>query len=402
VGNRVLSTTTTAGGTHHRYDFDGLYRVTDGDAVKIVYDESSPIALIRSDGSGVVFHKDHLGSHTAESDLATGLLLAHQDYHPFGTPSGGQALAGPFGFSGELTDLDDGLVYFGGRYYLPEVGRFLTPDPSFLLQQPDRFFRAPRSLHLYAYVLNDPLNMIDPYGLWFGIDDVIAAAVGFVAGVAAYAINTAISGGSFSWQEALFSGLAGAASLWLTYSTFGLGWAIVAGAAMLAKPAICGALDKAAMGGGFGDRLLGFFSFAIKFASSPITSTIGLLIGAFGTGFGLWGRVQWFKGGVLAFEYSPGTTTMFSAVTLGATVNIWQGNTTNPSFLHELYHSRQYTYFGDLFVPTWVLGGVWGLLASTVAGKPQWGCFPAANPSGTYGNPLEATAESIDAGSLCT
>jgi RHS repeat-associated protein len=402
VGNRVASSTTTAaGGTHQRFDFDGLYLVTNGDAVKIVFDESGQVAMIRSDGSGVVFHQDHLGSHTDETDLASGLLLSHVDYLPFGTPSAGQALAGPFGFGGKLTDADDGLVYFGGRYYLPEIGRFLTPDPSFLLQQPDRFFRAPRSLHLYVYVLNDPLNMIDPYGLFFGIDDLIVAAVGFVVGVAAYAINTAISGGSFSWQEALFSGLMGAASIWLTYSTFGAGVAIIAGAAMLAKPAICGALDKAAMGDGFGSRLLGFFSFAIKFASAPYTSSAGLLIGAFGTGFGLWGKVDWFKGGVLAFEYSPGSST-FSALTTGATVNIWQGNSTAPSFLHELYHSRQYTYFGDAFIPAWILGGVWGLVTSAIAGKPQWGCFPAANPSGTYGNPLESTAETISAGSLCT
>ncbi len=401
VGNRVVSTVTSDGVDATTFTFDDIYVLSGDSAVKVIYDDRSQVAAVRSDGTGVVFHKDHLGSHTLESDLATGAALAQQDYFAFGLTARDDALAAPFGFTGKKLDSTDGLVYFGGRYFLPETGRFLTPDPYFLEQQPDEFFRAPRSLELYVYVLNNPLNMVDPYGLFFGIDDLIVAAVGFVVGVAAYAINVAVSGGDFSFSEMLFSGLMGAATAWVTYSTLGVGAAIIVGAAMLAKPAISGALDKASMGDSFGERLLGFVSFAIKFASSPITSTVGLLIGGFGTGFGLWGNVEWFKGGVIAFEYSPGASA-FSAVTLGATVNIWQGNTSAPDFEHELYHSRQYTHFGDAFVPAWVLGGVWGLVSSAIAGQPQWSCFSSANPSGGYGNPLESSAHSVERGGGCT
>jgi hypothetical protein len=99
---------------------------------------------------------------------------------------------------------------------------------------------------------------LNPYGLFFGIDDLIAAVVGFVAGVGAYLINTAISGGDFSFSEMLFSGLAGAATVWLSYAIIGVAGAIIVGASMLAKPAICGVLDQAAMGNSFGERLLGF------------------------------------------------------------------------------------------------------------------------------------------------
>jgi len=59
---------------------------------------------------------------------------------------------------------------------LPELGRFLTPDPSFLLQQTRPVLQAPRSLHLYTYMLNDPLNRVDPYGLFFGPDCLAAGA----------------------------------------------------------------------------------------------------------------------------------------------------------------------------------------------------------------------------------
>ncbi|MEV0117661.1 SpvB/TcaC N-terminal domain-containing protein [Streptomyces sp. NPDC050844] len=402
AGNRVTSTRTEGGVTETTVNFDDIYLLVGGSATKIVFDDHGQAALIRADGTGVVFHTDHLGSHTAESDLISGALLASRGYRPFGTPVlAGPAPASPFGFGGKLFDGADGLVFFGGRYYLPETGRFLTPDPYFLEQQPERFFAAPRSLQLYVYVLNNPLNMVDPYGLFFGIDDLIVAAVGFVVGVGAYLINTAISGGDFSFSEMLFSGLMGAATVWLSYATFGVAGALIVGGAMLAAPAITGALDQAAMGNSFGQRLLGFFSFAIKFASSPVTTTVGLHIGGFGTGFGLWGNVEWFKGGVIAFEYDP-SSAAFSAVTLGGTVNIWQGNTSNSAFEHELYHSRQYTYFGDAFVPAWVVGGVWGLISSAIAGSPQWGCFPSADPAGGYGNPLEATAHTVDAGAGCT
>jgi hypothetical protein len=107
-------------------------------------------------------------------------------------------------------------------------------------------------------------------------------------------------------------------------------------------------------------------------------------------------------GGVLAFEYNPDASGVFSALTLGATVNIWQGDTTHEAFTHELYHSWQYTYFGDMYVPAWVIGGVWGLISSAIGGNAQWGCFPASNPTKGYGNPLEATATTVSPGSLCT
>ena len=215
-----------------------------------------------------------------------------------------------------------------------------------------------------------------------------------------FALN-AISGGTWQLSEAIFAGFAGALGVGVGFALGGLAGAFIVGAAMLLKPAVTGALDQAAMGDDFGSRFLGFLSFAIKFASSPVTSTIGLLIGGFGTGFGLWGDVEWFKGGVIAFEHNPGGGG-FSAVTLGASVNIWQGDTDHDLFAHELYHSRQYTYFGDAFIPFWLLGGVYGLISSAAAGNFQWDCFSSGNPNAGYGNPLEDGAHAAERGGGCT
>jgi len=402
LGSRVLTTTTVGGNTERMYNFDDIYTVKGNEKNRYIFDETGTVAMIRANNGGVVFHKDHLGSHVAESHLQTGALMSEQQYYAFGKMAFGAALSAPQNFSGKKYDTLPDLVFFGGRYYMPSLGTFLTPDPYFLEQQPEKFFKAPRSLQLYVYVLNNPVNMIDPFGLWFGIDDAIAAAVGFVAGVVGYIVNWAVSGGDFSVSEMLWSGVVGAVSLWFGYNTFGLGFAVFSGIAMIAGPAICGGLDKASMGDSFGERLLGFISFAIKFARSPITSTVGLLIGGFGTGFGAWNDVEWFKGGVIAFEYDK-SSSGFSAVTLGATVNIWEGNTSSPSFEHELYHSRQYTILGDWFIPGWVVGGLYGMISGAIGGSNDWGsCFYSANPNKGYGNPLEAGAHSIERGGGCS
>ncbi|MFN0169814.1 MAG: RHS repeat-associated core domain-containing protein [Bryobacteraceae bacterium] len=53
-----------------------------------------------------------------------------------------------------------GLDYANERYYLNNLGRFLTPDPS-----DSGALDGPQSLNLYAYVLGDPINYNDPEGL---------------------------------------------------------------------------------------------------------------------------------------------------------------------------------------------------------------------------------------------
>ena len=64
----------------------------------------------------------------------------------------------PFGFAGGLYDPDTKLTHFGAREYDASIGRWLTKDPILF---------AGRDTNLYGYVLNDPINFIDPSGLLF-------------------------------------------------------------------------------------------------------------------------------------------------------------------------------------------------------------------------------------------
>ncbi len=64
------------------------------------------------------------------------------------------ACYGDYDYTGKKIDGDTGLVYFGGRWYDPEVGRFMTVDP------------AKDGLNWYEYCNNNPINFIDPFGLY--------------------------------------------------------------------------------------------------------------------------------------------------------------------------------------------------------------------------------------------
>jgi RHS repeat-associated protein len=117
---------------------------------------------------------DHLGSVRLVVNVADGSIAQRIDYDEFGrvtldTNAGFQ----PFGFAGGLYDADTGLVRFGARDYDPETGRWTAKDPiAFAGGDPN----------LYAYVLNDPINLIDSSG---------KGAAGIVACIALGAIAAA-------------------------------------------------------------------------------------------------------------------------------------------------------------------------------------------------------------------
>ena len=64
-------------------------------------------------------------------------------------------------FGGYVRDSATGLDYAGQRYYSSSLGRFITPDPD----ANSANIRQPQSWNRYAFVLNDPINHVDPNGL---------------------------------------------------------------------------------------------------------------------------------------------------------------------------------------------------------------------------------------------
>jgi len=80
-------------------------------------------------------------------------------YTPFGIIANQiEAIVQPFKFVGRYGVMaeSNGLYYMRARYYDPVLGRFISEDPIGF---------AGGSVNLYAYVSNNPVNLIDPYGL---------------------------------------------------------------------------------------------------------------------------------------------------------------------------------------------------------------------------------------------
>src|SRR5690349_30337 len=77
------------------------------------------------------FHNDASGSPMVATDAA-GAVVWKESYRPYGERvNNPPAEAGnAIGFAGKPYDVATGLGYFGGRYYDPGIGRFLSVDPA--------------------------------------------------------------------------------------------------------------------------------------------------------------------------------------------------------------------------------------------------------------------------------
>ena len=67
----------------------------------------------------------------------------------------GSQIKNPYGFTGRRFDKETGLWYYRNRMYSASLGRFMQRDPAGYVD----------GMNLYAYVKNNPLRYLDPWGL---------------------------------------------------------------------------------------------------------------------------------------------------------------------------------------------------------------------------------------------
>nr|MDA3934219.1 RHS repeat-associated core domain-containing protein [Gammaproteobacteria bacterium] len=229
---------------------------------RFVYGERANVPAYMVKG-GVTYRivSDHLGSPRLVIDVATGMIIQQMSYDTFGrliedTNPGFQ----PFGFAGGLYDPDTGLVRFGARDYDPETGRWTAKDPI-------KF--AGGDPNLYGYVLNDPVNLVDPLGLFCLSESTINIIAAGAGGATAGAFSGGLGG-------ALFGAAIGAgiefASQGLATEGSGPTIAGIAGAAG-------GSTLASRIGGGLG----GFGTAALTGpASDTAAGTLGGFVGGIG------------------------------------------------------------------------------------------------------------------------
>lgn len=123
------------------------------------YLDGQPLARI--DGSAAnsliyYFHNHPLGVPLKASNAAGQTVWAAQ-LQPFGLmQTTTTAISQNLRFPGQYFDAESGLHYNMARYYSPELGRYLQSDPIGLAG----------GINTYAYVGNNPVNAIDPLGLY--------------------------------------------------------------------------------------------------------------------------------------------------------------------------------------------------------------------------------------------
>lgn len=126
--------------------------------------EAGAAVLMELDGREYVPIHDLQGSVRALVDIETHTVSEFYQYSAFGELTvcsrtedlDFSAINNPWFFSGKRLDQETGLYFFGKRYYAPDLGRWLTPDPLGFADGPN----------LYSYVHQNPLNLNDLYGLF--------------------------------------------------------------------------------------------------------------------------------------------------------------------------------------------------------------------------------------------
>lgn len=191
--NRLVSVSSKEGTTKYRYDAFNrrLDKVQQGKTSRFIYqgqneigcvDETGQIQELRILGSGIdaeigaaiaieLHGKTYAPLHDGQGHLVclidpqTGQAVESYRYSAFGEEiilnSEGQKVAvsqvdNPWRFACKRVDAETGWIYFGRRYYDPEMGRWTTPDPLFFADGPN----------LYAYLHHSPLMSYDAYGLY--------------------------------------------------------------------------------------------------------------------------------------------------------------------------------------------------------------------------------------------
>ena len=164
LGRRTGS---SIGGSANSYSYDGLNLATiNGDFMLDGLGLDETYARVNSAGT-TSYVADALGS-TIALTSGSGATTASYSYEPYGNTTKAGSDDSVFQFTGRENDEASNLYYYRARYYSPQLGRFISQDPTGFTG----------GLNWYAYVGGNPISNSDPLGLyampWHGFISFIA------------------------------------------------------------------------------------------------------------------------------------------------------------------------------------------------------------------------------------
>ena len=91
-----------------------------------------------------------------------GLIVGDIQYYPFGQTRRQTGLSNEYQYKFNNKEKNNitGLYDYGARYYDSQIGKFISPDPLIM-----NIF-SPANLNLYNFVENNPINLVDPTGMF--------------------------------------------------------------------------------------------------------------------------------------------------------------------------------------------------------------------------------------------
>ena len=199
---RLMSVVFTVNGTKSEFVYlDGklVYEKRGGDDIFYLYDSYGNISNIRwykngaSSPTNIYVITNRQGDVLGLYDYA-GTRKVSYEYDAWGNTvsvtdisQDNWSTLNPFRYRGYYFDIETGLYYLLSRYYDPAVGRFLNADNQIAGVGGDAL-----GYNMFAYCMNNPVNMDDPTGNWPSWSNLLKGSAWLAVGITAVCVGISV------------------------------------------------------------------------------------------------------------------------------------------------------------------------------------------------------------------
>ena len=196
--------------THLTGDLLYYYYGENGDVIGLTYNDADYYYRKNLQGDIISIHTTDGTKVVEYAYNAWGKVLSVS-----GTLASTLGEANPFRYRGYYYDTETGLYYVSSRYYDPEIGRWISPEPNVYYGEFDEAAGL-LGYNVYAYCANNPIMFKDETGEGITLACVlIGAGIGLIVGAiggshyAKHKKNLTPSDGWDYWKYVVFGGIGG-------------------------------------------------------------------------------------------------------------------------------------------------------------------------------------------------